>query len=312
VYTLTSDQLAVTVDLDRGCELVQITHRRSSARLLLDTGAAGRPEYGASYHDWITAYRGGWQLMVPNAGAQCQVGDVEWGFHGEASTRVWELIEARAASLVAEVELTTVALQLRRTIEVNGDQVVVTDAIRNRGDRRVEFLWGHHPAFGGDLVAGSPRLITNAARATIDAASREQFDRPVVSSGSWPHVGRLDLSRFPVISDGSIVFYLSEFPAAAMLGLVNDEIGLQAVLHWAARDFTCAWVWQELSDAHEFPLFAPVRTCGLEPVSSYPAVGAREQSAAGGSLIAMGPGASSSRSVVLSVRATAGEPGRDR
>src|SRR5919197_1000064 len=40
---------------------------------------------------WTERYRGGWQLVTPNAGNQCDVDGHYHGFHGRASNDPWDV-----------------------------------------------------------------------------------------------------------------------------------------------------------------------------------------------------------------------------
>jgi len=296
VIELRSEELSVQVDAKRGCEIAQIYRKVDARPLLLDIPADHRPPYGAEWEEWIAAYRGGWQLMLPNAGAACDMGRTRWGFHGEASTRPWSVGRTRASTLRASVDLATAPLTVHRTIEVKGAEVRVMDEVLNRSTDRASFLWGHHPAFGGDLVTAGATLASNAKRVDNRIGTLAGPD-----CGSWPNLGELDLSVVPALGGGTCLFFLHDFPPGAWVRLANASSGIGVELHWASSDFACAWVWQEFGGEHRPPFNGAVRTCAVEPMTAFPAVGAAETSKSGGRLVELAGGERRTQAVTLRV-----------
>jgi hypothetical protein len=226
-------------------------------------------------------------LLLPNAGAACTVDGREWGFHGEASTRVWTVTDHNRSALRAEVTLGSAPLRIARTVQVAGNRVEITDRVDVLGDTEVEFVWGHHPAFGGALLEGPPgsvRLISNARASQVEGGG-EPADRSVV----------------PLRDGGTAQLYLYDFPADAVAGICNDRLGLQVELRWSARDFGCAWVWQEFGGELRPPFLGRVRTCAVEPMTTFPSTGAAAAKAAGRPMARVRPGAAQSRGVRLVV-----------
>ena len=283
-----SGELVVRVDPRRGCEIAQVTDRRLGLDLLLEFNAGGAQVYGSTWDQWIAAYRGGWQLLVPNAGEACTVDGREWGFHGEASTRSWTVTRHSRSVLQAEVSLDSAPLLIARTVRVVGNRVELADRVGVLGDTEVEFIWGHHPAFGGALLEGPPgsvRLVSNAGATQVE--------------GDWKPP---DLGAIPLRDGGTAQLYLYDFPPHAVAGVRNDTLGLQAELHWHADDFGCAWVWHEFGGELRPPFLGRVRTCAVEPMTTYPSMGAAAARAARRSMARVRPGGAQSRGVRLVVR----------
>ena len=104
--------------------------------------------YGSSVLDWSSEYRGGWQELFPNAGAECEVDGVPLPFHGEASRTAWDVLEQSDDT----VELTVgvrLPLVLRRRMSLAADAPVmfVEELVVNDSGTSVAFVWVHHPAF---------------------------------------------------------------------------------------------------------------------------------------------------------------------
>ena len=61
-------------------------------------------------------YRGGWQLICPNAGPPRDIHGAAVGFHGEASISVWKIIEIKPESIRIQLDLVSVPIRIERMI----------------------------------------------------------------------------------------------------------------------------------------------------------------------------------------------------
>jgi hypothetical protein len=296
--SIRSATVEVEISPDRGCEVRQVTHCPSGQKVLLEFPALHDAGYGPSWEEWIAAYRGGWQLLLPNAGAESTMSGVRWGFHGEASVRKWRVITHEPGLLQAWVSLDSVPFDVRRTIEVSGDVIRVQDAVTNRSGRQQRALWGHHPAFGGALTDGDARLVTNATIATIDIGVT-RWPEGAEPFGAWPEVGGRDVSLVPLHDGTGSLFYLSGFPETARAALMSATSATAVELRWSSKDFPCAWIWQESSREDMPPFFGRARTCAIEPMSTFPALGAQETAARGGAFVTLDGGATMVKAVSL-------------
>ena len=149
---LRSDALAVTIDETMGGELRQIEFGGTPllAAYEWDTPvpATRSRSYGDLRLDWLSEYRGGWQFLVPNAGAECVVDGVPLPFHGEWSRTAVD-IDAATRTEVTMRAGTRMPFTVHRTVSlVDGpDRVQITTTIENEGCDRQPFVWGEHPAF---------------------------------------------------------------------------------------------------------------------------------------------------------------------
>src|SRR5207244_3271729 len=83
---------------------------------------------------WTRCYRGGWQLLVPNAGNACVVDGIAHGFHGRASTDAWEVTDLAvdAACLGWEGH----GIRVRRRFTLADDTVAVAGGQADEVDER--------------------------------------------------------------------------------------------------------------------------------------------------------------------------------
>jgi hypothetical protein len=157
--------------------------------------------------------------------------------------------------------------------------VVVAERVTNESDEPVEYMWGHHPAFGAPLVAPGARIGTSASAILADS-THDVPGNPLEpgTSHPWPIVkardgSTLDLSVIPPASPGrSLLGYLSGF-AEGSATIENDALGLACTLSWDARLFPFAWLWQELGAIAGPPWLGQAYTIAIEPSTSFPATG---------------------------------------
>ena len=300
---LGNDDIRVVVTPHHGCSITQVISARSGAEVLAtmpwdplppDPVASGDPA------GWIARYPGGWQLLLPNGGDPCVVDGVAHGFHGEASTAAWEVVEARADGLEARLALSTMPLEVVRHIRLDGASVDVVDEVVNRGTEDAVFMWMHHPGFGGALLHPGLELQLDRARVRADA----DYDPAgnllePGSTGRWPRVpardgGMLDLSH-PVT--GSLLCYVNDL-AEPSVRLSRPE--LAATIDWDGP-FAGFWMWWELGGTHDAPWGGAAHVIGIEPSSTLSGHGLARARSEGADLVRLGPGARRSGRVTVTI-----------
>ncbi len=300
----------VQVTLDRGVSAVRIANSRIAATVLVDKGAdiyelihvpsgldvlwkspwglrkpGGVPTAANSVTAWLEAYEGGWQEIFPSGGGPCTYKGVELNFHGEASAMAWEWDLATGADhveLTLGVRLARSPLRLVRRMRIeSGEPVLILDEhITNESGEPIDYMWGHHPAFGAPFLSAACRIDTNARTLMADDA----YDHPLspVDPGrryAWPRGGRgggdLDLSAVPgPEAERATLAYFSDYAGdPAWFGITNTELGVGAGMVWPVRDFPHAWFWQEMHGSPGFPWYKGAYVMAIEPSTSYPGQG---------------------------------------
>jgi hypothetical protein len=257
---VSNHELVVTIDPSLGGEIRQIEF---VGEPLLAFGGWEAPvavsrsrTYGDAKLDWLSEYQGGWQLLVPNAGAACTVDGVPLPFHGEWSrTRVDVVSES--TSEVSMRAGTRLPFVIERSVHVfdGPARVRVVTTIENVSGSRQPFVWGEHPAFqvsAGDHIDLPPGPVIDAA----DVAA---------SIATWPH----GLDTVPACRPLESVHYLPDRPAG-WAALRRPHIG--AALAWDLDDFPHLWLWRELGSAG-FPFYGRTSIVALEPAGSWPGDG---------------------------------------
>ena len=284
---LESGSMRVTVRPHVGGTITEILHKDTGLSVLgtvpwepidapLESGAA--PDEPV----WLTRYTGGWPLLFPNGGNACSVDGVFHGFHGEASISPWEA-EASGSSIRLSRRFASVPVRMRREISVDDDLLTIRESAENEGNESATVMWGHHPTFGSDLLAGEFEIQSGARSVTTD----EAYDPPSNplhpgATGAWPMVpGKdrtIDLSRplagGPEAGMAALAYlYNFESPWISIRRLDN---AVAATLSWDSSIFHCLWYWIELGGTSDAPWSGRARLVGLEPSTTRLAYGLAE------------------------------------
>jgi galactose mutarotase-like enzyme len=303
VIALESASLRAVVDPGRGGDIVFIG-RPGDANVLFHEPwetplPAGRStSYGSGALDWLSHYRGGWQVMFPNAGAECTVDGLPHPVNGEVSSAPAEVVEASTSHLVLR-SATRLPLRLERRISLADGRpaLLVEERVENESGRPLFYAWGHHPA-----LAATPGMWIDLPAGPVHVD--EAFDDPDadLASGMWPEVtlrsgGTAALDRIPEAAVERVC-YLPDRPAG-WAAVRDPETGRGVGLAWDVEAFPHLWLWEQLG-GWRFPFYGRARLVGIEPVSCWPGDGLA-RSIERGQVRTIGPHGSVTAWVALSV-----------
>jgi hypothetical protein len=266
LISLRLDELIVHVDDHLGGEITQIQFGGTDLLAYQDwTKPEDFPENTALSSvrkAWLTQYRGGWQLLVPNAGSECEVDGVSHPFHGEWSRTQVSITELSEVSVRMRATMqTSIVVERGISLESHPARIKVTTSLKNESDKPNSFIWGEHPAF---IALPGDR---------IDLPSAPVVDSGGVSLGNWPtsHGG----SSLDVVSADSpheSVHYITNL-SNGWAALRRAGVGV--AMAWDTRDFPHVWLWRE-NGSLGFPFFGQASLVAIEPASTYPGVGLDE------------------------------------
>lgn len=251
----------VSLRLHDGRELLwQITEKLRS-RFEDVSPSLPKSEGVRSQIGWMDGSLGGWEVMAPNAGDFGVVDGVDYPFHGTAGRSSWAVEQTKRSEAQVFVDLPEHALTARRHIRLDGSRCSVTESLANIGDTDRVVAWGSHLAFGGQLLVGELEL---------------KFDGELLggsANGSPADIESLKASLRKPVEGQRILAYLEASGSTGWAQLLNKDQALTATVEWDALTFPYLWIWIELGGTQDWPWFGSARALGLEPASSWPAVG---------------------------------------
>ena len=244
---LRSDALLVRIDPDHGGEVIDLVDLRSGRQLL------GRPPFASAIPragdldeaTWTASYRGGWQLLTPNAGAACEVAGRRHGFHGRASNDPW-LVQGQDKA-GATLCWTGHGLTVERRFSVAG--ATLHADVRWEATERTPLLAVEHLALGLEVLDPEVVIALPAGRAVEmgehDGAPRAPADAPL-----WPEIALADGSRergsrWPLTRPRSRLVCVQDLPEGAAR-VANARTGAGVALAWDVRRLPHVWMWHEV------------------------------------------------------------------
>ena len=280
---LENELLRAKLVVERGCDVVELLYKPESVDFLWHAPAPTGP-IPASHpaRPFLDHYGGGWQELFPHAGAGTRYAGAELPFHGEVWALPWEhrILQDDPAEVAVQFRVRTVRLpfRLERTVRMRSGEALLhfEETAVNEGERELEFMWGHHPAFG-------PPFLDRGC--IVDAPARG-----VLVGGElhpWP-VDRSGRDHSRIVPDGSsaeVMKYLCDL-REGWVALTNPSRALGVGLVFDAAVFSYVWLWHELGYTQGYPWFGRAYVLGVEPQSSLPL--AHDE---GGRLLRLAPGA---------------------
>ncbi len=287
-----NEQMQVRILPERGAEIRSLVYKPKGMNVLWTapwsirrrTNPAAVAEAG-SEAAWMDGYGGGWQDIFPSGGDACVYRGAPLSFHGEASVTAWDYQVRRADQKVVEVEfearLARMPFHLKRTVraEEGLPGLLISESIRNECDEALPYMWGQHPAFASEFLAGDCRLRVPARRFVSHGTELGPNFRlaPGVSSG-WPTVAAadgntLDLSVIPGPEGRSVDFgYICDLDEG-WYALESGKHGFGIGLAWPKEVYPLLWLWQEFRGSMGYPWWGRCYVMAVEPFTTMPGDG---------------------------------------
>lgn len=284
---LENDLLRIGVLLDKGADLFQFLYKPADLDYLWrsPTGLLHKqrfePTRAATAGAFLDSYHGGWQEILPGGGPADYRG-AELGLHGEVTHLGWEMdiLEDTPEQVAVRLSVACVRLPLKleriMRLERGSPALFFEETITNRSPEPVEFMWGHHPAFGAPFLKAGVRLFVPAGRGVVH---EPQFaPNGIFTPGqefAWPHLtdhsGQLvDLSLVPGPQAGyADLLYLQDF-SDGWYAVLDPASQLGIGLAWPKEVFPYLWLWLEYGGHSGYPWWDQVYCIALEPWTSIP------------------------------------------
>ena len=163
------------------------------------------------------------------------------------------------------------------TLEAGVPRLFIDETLTNLSPSPVDFMWGHHPAFGAPFLKDGVRLFVPAG---VAQAHTPQFlPSSLLEPGAafaWPLAQvrgveiPLDLSLVPGPQAGfGELLYLSQL-TAGWYAVIDPSQKLGFGLAWDHKVMPNLWLWQVYGAAPGYPWWDRVYVVALEPWTSIP------------------------------------------
>lgn len=260
-----------------------------------------KPSIDGSFGDF---YEGGWQEVAPSGGAGCVYKGAEYGLHGEAWNVPWECVVERnsadevVARLTCRLMKSPLVIEKRLTLRSGEAVLHIDETITNDSPEEIEYMWGHHPAFGAPFLSEDCVIDVPASKVAVHSFPTDdnrRFERGKVFD--WPNMTTrsgeiVDGSRIPgPESKGSDELCFIDM-REGWYALTNQAKNVGFALEWDLQAFPYLWYWSVFGGGEGYPWYGRTFNCALEPWSSYPLFGLQE-AIKHGTQKRLGPGESS-------------------
>jgi hypothetical protein len=288
---LENDRMAVTVLVDKGADIFQLVYKPRQLDVLWkapwELRAPG--SLGISAPDplvtWMDYYPGGWQELFPNGGAACSYKGAPLPFHGEVAVVPWSyaIVEnnPNQVSLHCTVNTARLPFRLERVMSLSQHAPILTmhERLTNQSPEALDFMWGHHPAYGAPFLSEHCRLDIPAGHYESDDGY-DPPNNPILPGRRWPwpevrdrRDRPMDLARPPAEGAGmTMLGYFTDL-AEGWYAVTNTQLGVGIGLVWPVTVLPYVWFYQEYNGALGYPFFGRCYVMCVEPVSSYPGQG---------------------------------------
>jgi hypothetical protein len=201
-------------------------------------------------------YEGGWQELFPVIGEVATYEGAPMGIHGEVCLNPWEyeIIEDCPKEISVKFHVRTVrtpyVLEKVFTMKTEDPAIYIDETLRNEGCNDMNFMWGHHPAFGPIFLDGNCviEMPGNCKARTNNADLGRYAVLPPDTDFMWPKIRGID----------GVMWDVSKVPSPhqrifQIFHLYNISEGWYAVsntmkqtgfsLKWDKNIFPYIWVW---------------------------------------------------------------------
>jgi len=316
--TMENELIRVSILVDKGTDIFEFLYKPKDIDFMWHSFngikspasfVAAKEHPGGPFLDY---YEGGWQELFPNISDDCVYMGAPLGMHGEVCLTPWEyrIIEDRPEEISVRFWIRTnrMPYYLEKTLSMKTEDstLYIDERVVNEGSIELQFMWGHHPAFGPlfldeNCVMDMPE---NCKAKTYWVDLGKNAVLPVDTEFKWPLIKGLDekiwdLSKVPPPdSKVFMMFHLYDIPDG-WYRITNTKKEIGFGMKWDKDMFPIIWVWAPYGGAEMYPWYGRNYNLAIEPWSAIPHN--LEKLAEQGRGIKIGPG----QEIKTSLQATA-------
>ena len=290
MLSLENTKIKVVFALGKGADIVEFMHKPTDVDFMwhsfnelkhvkqVSTVAAGSGNF-------MDSYAGGWQELFPTYGAGTQYHGGQIGVHGEACLYPWNctIVTDTPEYVEAVLSLRTVRspflLEKRISIQEGSSALTMEQKVTNLSVNEMDFMWGHHPAFGFPFLDESVEIrVKGDPTVTVPAGTvggkNCPFDKE--TTGVWPNLPDkngvlIDMSKARGSDEKVYMEYGISDLKEGKCEVVSHNKGLGMRMQWDPEIFRFIWIWGLYHGLEEYPWYGRSYVLGVEPWSSMPA-----------------------------------------
>ena len=240
------ERVLARLDPSHGGEVLDLVDL-TTGRQLLPPFSSAEPLAGDLTEEvWTERYRGGWQLVTPNAGNPCDVDGDYHGFHGRASNDPWKVVSASADEAV--LRWGGHGLQVTRTFRAAGDGLEVDTEWRALKPA-VPLVAVEHVSAGLELLQPEMEIRLPGGKAYELSEATGPVHAPEGAPG-WPETlllaGSLERADRWRLEQPRSRLLAVENLLEGWLEMENAATGQALRLEWEADALPHLWIWHEV------------------------------------------------------------------
>lgn len=289
-----NELLRLTILADKGADVYEFLHKPTDTDFMwrtpigLHNPATHIPNNTTEVGPFMDHYEGGWQEIFPSGGSENIHKGVSYGQHGEACQLPWEVhidedTPERISCTFSIRTLRTPFLLKRNLTLLRGESKLhISETLHNLSPEPMDFMWGHHLAFGEPFLDENCRIDTGAKRIEVhdrDFSENQRFETG--SSFEYPmaqdKTGR-DVDFRQVLPKSARTMDMAYFTELEepWFSLTNSSQKLGFGMRFDKAIFDSIWCWQVFGGGQGAPWFSQTYNLGLEPFSAWPGHGLAE------------------------------------
>ena len=298
---LENELLRVTILVDRGSDIIEFRYKPFDLDFLyLAPSGVRNParETPSAYTNdpYLDYFSGGWNEILPSGGPAVVYKGAVLGQHAEISLLPWEytilndLPDQVAVKLWVRPIRTPFYIEKTLMMEPGRPVLKISERVTNEAGEPLQFMWGHHIAFGRPFLEEGVVIDTPAKRFLVHSEIPNFGPRRFQpgAESAWPLApmpqgGLADASHIPPFGElqAQEMAYLTELQAG-WYAITNQTRKVGFGIAFDPNVFRYIWYWQQLGNVAEgFPWWGRTHTAALEPWTSYPTNGLEEAIANG-------------------------------
>ena len=287
ILILENDILRIEILVDKGTDIVEFLYKpldidfmwRSPMPFYESPGMI--PTSPGKIGNFLDYYPGGWQEVLPNGGLPCEYKGANLGLHGEISLLPWnyELLEDSPEKISVKFKVKTFrtpfSVEKIMSLKKGEPELLIEETVTNMAGEEMDFIWGHHPAFGKPFISSDCVIKIKKAKVNICQGDGKSFTNLKHQEGEWPLVDgvegkKVDISKCPSENDRvSEVMFLSDL-SEGCYEIINEKLQVGFKLEFPLSVFKYLWFWRVAKGSFNYPWYGRTYNIALEPFSSLP------------------------------------------